>query len=290
MIELGRAGVDVSAVARSGRCTCPGERSASRLAGWCDKGSAGVGELKTLADPMKQDHADFVLSLRTKAEAGVTAEPSTDLVQIDEALAAHKPDIAYIPTADFHRLVGKGRRHYRGLAVATSKFTGEPRQRSFLVVRKDDSADALDDLSGAEYGYINKSSTSSYFPPAILLGKQRKKLDDFLKIMPVAPWQRQIDAAVAKEVRATMVLEDVWKMDPRNAQNTKISSQLDHCATPVVVVRENLNEALRKILFDASVVWVPKWDAVYGAFLITLPTCNGSSAISTGFRPECKPA
>ena len=36
---------------------------------------------------------------------------------------------------------------------------------SVLVVRKDDPAESLMDLEGATYGYINKSCTSSYFPP-----------------------------------------------------------------------------------------------------------------------------
>ena len=46
--------------------------------------------------------------------AGITAEASTDLAYIDQALADRKPDIAYIPCADFHRLVRKGDHHYRG--------------------------------------------------------------------------------------------------------------------------------------------------------------------------------
>jgi phosphonate transport system substrate-binding protein len=71
---------------------------------------------------------------------GITATPSTDLVHVDEELASHKPDIGYIPAADYHRLFGKGDRYYRGLAITTSKFTGEPTLRSLVVVRKDDPA------------------------------------------------------------------------------------------------------------------------------------------------------
>ena len=36
------------------------------------------------------------------AAAGITAKQSTDFVYIDEELASHNPDIAYIPAADFH--------------------------------------------------------------------------------------------------------------------------------------------------------------------------------------------
>jgi phosphonate transport system substrate-binding protein len=33
-----------------------------------------------------------------------------------------------------------------------------------------------------------------------------------------------------------------------------------------VVVRQDLDDALGKVLLDALVSWVPKWEAVYGAF------------------------
>ncbi len=198
--------------------------------------------------------------------AGITVERSTDLVHVDEMLASHRADIAYIPAADFHRLLGRDESYYRGLAIATSKFSGEPSQRSLLVVRKDDPASGLEDLSGAQYGYANKSCTSSYFAPAILLGKQGKRLDDFLKMVPVPAWQGQIDAVTSNKVRATMVLEDLWRGSPDNARNTKVIGQFEDCKPPVVIVRQDLDETTCKMLLDALVAWMPKWQAVYGAF------------------------
>jgi phosphonate transport system substrate-binding protein len=197
---------------------------------------------------------------------GIKSVSTTDLVHLDEMVARHEPDIAYIPVADFHRLFAKGDDYYRGFAIATSKFTGTTNLPSVLAVRKDDPAASLQDLSGAKYGYINKSCSSSYFPPAIMLEEQGKKLCDFLEIVPTAPWQGQIDAVVSKEVRATMVPEDVWKTNAKNAQNTKIIGRYDNATTPLVVVRHDLDETIGKTLLDALVTWVPKWEAVYGAF------------------------
>ena len=201
------------------------------------------------------------------ATASVTVEQTNDLVYIDEEIAAHNPDIAYIPTADFHRLFRNGDRYYRGLAIATSKFTGGTALRSLLIVRKDDPANSLDDLYGATYGYINKSCSSSYFPPAILLKRQGKKLNEFLQLTPTNPgptWQGEIDAVVSKEVRTTMVLEDVWKSLPKNAENTKIIGDYVGGKPPVVVVRQGLDEAICKTLLDALLAWTPIWDTVYG--------------------------
>ena len=60
--------------------------------------------------------------------AGIVAELSTDLVNIDKRVARHEPYLAYIPVADFHRLFGQGDRHYRGLAINTSKFCSRGRE------------------------------------------------------------------------------------------------------------------------------------------------------------------
>jgi ABC transporter, phosphonate, periplasmic substrate-binding protein len=198
--------------------------------------------------------------------AGIRAVSTTDLVHLDVAVARHEPDISYLPIAGFHRIVASGDNHYRGLAIATSKFTGTTHLPSVLVVRKDDPAANLDDLAGATYAYINKSCSSSYFSAAIVLVKQGKKLDEFFEIVPTAPWQGQIDAVVSNKVRATMVPEDVWATTGENARVTKIIGRYDNATPPLVIVRRDLDGVLCKTVLDGLVAWVPKWEAVYGAF------------------------
>jgi hypothetical protein len=98
------------------------------------------------------------------------------------------------------------------LVIATSKFSGKPAQRTLLVVRQDDQANNLDDLEGSTYGYLNRSCSSSFFPPAIMLHEKGKKLETFFELKQVAGWQDRLDAVVAKSIRATMILEDAWNM------------------------------------------------------------------------------
>ena len=203
------------------------------------------------------------------SETGMTVEQSTDLVYVDKQMAEHKPDLGYIPMGSFHRLFGKGDGFYRGLAQATSKLTGEVLQTCFLVVGKDDPANGIDDLSGAKLGFINRSCSSSFFPPAILLNRHGKKIDDFLELTPVKPgptWQGLVDAVISKEVRATMVLEDTWKTEPRNAEHTKVIEQYTRGPEAIVVVREGLDEKVSKMVLDALLTTVPVWDTVYGSF------------------------
>jgi hypothetical protein len=109
------------------------------------------------------------------AANGIETRSTTDLVRLDAMMAAHEPDIAFMPIADFHRLLAKGDDHYRGLAIATSKFTGTTSLPSVLVVRSDDPADSLAELEGVKYAYINKSCSSSYYSPAILLQQTGRK-------------------------------------------------------------------------------------------------------------------
>ena len=119
---------------------------------------------------------------------------TTDLGRLDAMMRAHEPHAAFLPIADFHRLLGEGDTHYRGLAIATSKFTGTTSLPSVLVVRADDPAHQLADLRGARCAYINSSCSSSWFSPAILLHAMGETLGGFFEMVPTKPWQGQVDA------------------------------------------------------------------------------------------------
>jgi len=199
-------------------------------------------------------------------ELGIRTDASTDLVDIDKQIADSSPDIAFIPIADYHRLLARGNNYYHGFVIASSKFTGSVDLPSVLVVGKDDPAKSLDELEGATYGYINKSCSSSYFPPAIMLQKKGRELDQFLKIKPVKAWQGQLDAVISGEVRATMVPEDVWRTTPDNAKHTKVIDRYDTAKPAMIVAREGIDDNVRKQLLYRLIEWSPKWEAVYGPF------------------------
>jgi ABC transporter, phosphonate, periplasmic substrate-binding protein len=198
--------------------------------------------------------------------AGIKAYATTDLVKIDQLLADGGPDIAYMPGGDFCKLLLKGNPHYQGLVIATSKFTSEPYQLTLLVVRKDDPANSIDDLAGSTYGYMNKSCSSSYFPPAMMLNHQGKDVEQFLKWVEVAGWQNRVDAVVAKKIRSTMILDDVWKMTPSNEQTCKIIGQMDYCPPAILAVNKRLDPGLVNKLSEVALGYMPSWQTVYGSF------------------------
>ncbi|RFU49227.1 phosphate/phosphite/phosphonate ABC transporter substrate-binding protein [Paraburkholderia sp. DHOC27] len=200
------------------------------------------------------------------ARAGMNAEVTTDIPRMNQMIADGSPDMAYVPGAGFCVMMKKGNPHYRGLVIATSKFTGQPAQRTLLVVRQDDQANSFDDLEGSTYAYLNRSCSSSFFPPAIMLHERGKKLETFFDLKQVAGWQDRVDAVVAKSVRATMILEDVWKMTPQNAQTTKVIGQYDSCVPAVLVVRKDLHADIVATFKDHLLSYIPDWNNVYGAF------------------------
>jgi ABC-type phosphate/phosphonate transport system substrate-binding protein len=203
---------------------------------------------------------------RLFAAEGITAEATTDIPRMNQLLESGTPDIAYVPGAAFCGMMLKGNAHYRALVIATSKFTGQPAQRTLMVVRHDDPASTFDDLEGSKYGFLNRSCSSSFFPPAIMLNEQGRQLDTFFELVQVAGWQSRVDAVIAKSVRATMILEDVWKMTPENARTTKIVARYDTCVPAVLVVRQDLSPELTATLRTHLLDNIPDWSNVYGAF------------------------
>lgn len=197
---------------------------------------------------------------------GIETISTTDLPELDRSVAEHEPDIVFMPIADFHRVLASGDRHYRGFAMVKSKFTGGTNLPSVLVVRQDDPAECLADLAGAAFAYINRSCTSSYYAPAILLHRLGASLGDFFDLCPTAPWQGQIDAVKSGEVRATMVPEDVWRSTVSNAETTKIVGRYDEATGAVIVVRNGLDAGILRRLLETVVAWRPESDAIFGGF------------------------
>jgi hypothetical protein len=79
------------------------------------------------------------------SEAGMSAEATTDISKMNQLIEEGRPNMAYVPGAGFCVMMRKGNPHYRGLVIATSKFSGQPAQRMLLVVRHDDQANTCRD-------------------------------------------------------------------------------------------------------------------------------------------------
>ncbi|AEA22655.1 phosphate/phosphite/phosphonate ABC transporter substrate-binding protein [Pseudonocardia benzenivorans] len=202
---------------------------------------------------------------RYLAEHGIIAEPSTDLAAIDRILGRHRADLGYVPAADYHGFADDPA--YRGLAVATSSRTGEPTQSAVLVVRADDPARHVDDLSGATLGYVNTSCSSSWYAPALLARQQDASIEEYFRPVLVPPWQPQIDAVVDGRTRCTSVLEDVWTANPDNAGRTRIVGRVDGLCPPVVIARDDVDDALAGSVVAELVAWTPPAGSIYGPFI-----------------------
>ncbi|MDG4665572.1 PhnD/SsuA/transferrin family substrate-binding protein [Mycobacterium sp. 236(2023)] len=200
------------------------------------------------------------------AGLGITTTLTNDLEYLDRRVERHEPDVVFMPIADFHRLLQSGDTFYRGFVLVTSRITGSTNLPSVLVVRSDDPAQSIEELRGATLGYINTSCSSSYFCPAIVLHSLGEELRDFFDTVPTAPWQGQIDAVIDGTVRATMVVEDIWRATPSNAVATKVIGRYDDATGAVIVIRDGVDDSVRAGLLEALLAWQPRADALFGPF------------------------
>lgn len=174
-----------------------------------------------------------------------------DLDELTVALLSHQADFAYLPSANFFFL--RNDRTWHGLASALSPRTKLPSQNSVLVVKRTNPATSWEQLKSARLGYINTYCTTSYFAPSILLARAGLALNEFFDAFAVAPWQGQIDAVIGGEIDATMVYEDVWLAQPRNATETRVIARIDGLPTPPVIAAENLESGFISRLTRALV-------------------------------------
>jgi len=179
---------------------------------------------------------------------------TTDLDALTGALIKHQAGFAYLPSANVFFL--RDDRAWHGIASALSPRTKLPSQNSVLVVKHTNPAKSLQDLKGARLGYINTYCTTSYFAPSILLAREGIVLNDFFDFA-VAPWQGQIDAVIDGTIDATMVYEDVWLAQPRNATETRIVTRLDGLPTPAVIALTNLDAGFTSRLTAAFIGYTP---------------------------------
>jgi ABC-type phosphate/phosphonate transport system substrate-binding protein len=76
----------------------------------------------------------------------------------------------------------------------------------------------------------------------------------------------RVDAVVAKSVRATMILEDVWKMTPKNTELAKIIGEYFPCVPAILIVRQDLAPEVVKTIREHLLSYMPDWTNVCGAF------------------------
>lgn len=176
-----------------------------------------------------------------------------DMKKLTEDLEKNTIPFAYLPSAEFFYF--KGDRYYTPIANAIFTATGTTSNRAVLITAKESPIASFEGLKGKKLGYIHPYCTSSYFAPALFLKQHNYSIHQFFsELKQVGAWQSQIDAVIAGKVDATMVLENVWRHLPENAQKTKILAFQDQLPSPVVLcgkdVDEKLKEGLKEALFS----------------------------------------
>jgi phosphonate transport system substrate-binding protein len=178
---------------------------------------------------------------------GLHAAGYTDMAALTADLKQDVKAIAYLPAANYFYL--RDDPSYEPVASALYAGDQTPRLSSVLVVTKASGITTLDQLRGRRLGYVHRYCTTSWFAPALLLWENHAAITDFFAaLIPIPPYQGQIDCVVAGRVDATMVQENVWLATPANAEQTRVIARKDDLPTPLVIVAANAGDEFKKEL------------------------------------------
>ena len=199
---------------------------------------------------------------------GIEIAPYRDMAQLTRDLKEEPVAFAYLPAANYFYLREAGT--YRPLASAVYAAGGSSSFASLLVVSAEGDVAILDELRGRKLGYADRSCTSSYFAPAILLYEHSLDIDDlFSELVQVPPYQGQIDAVTSGRVDATMVEEDVWRKDAANARDTRVIGRRDGLPTPLLIVSAEAGETFAQELAELALSHRPETtaDTLFAGFV-----------------------
>jgi phosphonate transport system substrate-binding protein len=178
---------------------------------------------------------------------GIHSAAYDDMAALTRDLKQRVTAFAYLPAANYFYL--REDPAYEPLASALYAANQTPKLSSLLIVTKSSGITALDQLRGRRLGYVHRYCTTSYFAPALILQENHHALADFFAaLIPVPPYQAQIDCVVAGRVDATTVQEDIWLKRPGNAEATRVIARKDDLPTPLVIVAAKTGGEFKKDL------------------------------------------
>lgn len=196
---------------------------------------------------------------------------TNNIESISQNLENDSNIFAYIPVVCLYQV--RKIQEIHGLVSATTGKIGSPTTSSVLIVKRGSNIKDLSGLRGKTYGRINQYCTSSYFAPAIHLSDNGFHFQDFfgtVQNIPVSPgnWQNQIDQVISGAIDATMVDENTWLNNPKNAKETEIIGRVDGLPCPIIV--------------DKSIRTAPFLESFKG---MLLASSRDTSVMFSGFIP-----
>lgn len=192
-----------------------------------------------------------------------------DMAKLTEDLTSHCSSSAYLPAANQYYL--RKDPFYHGAATALTNREKSTTFKSVLVVKRESSIERWDQLEGKRLGMIHRYCTSSYFGAAIFFEKQGVSMKRFFsEIIPVGAWQKQIDGVVEGKVEATMVMEEVWLNEPKNARTTRIIDSMTGLPAPSVLISKSVD---------------PQWEKEFVKELLEKPHNMSEKTLFSGFAP-----
>lgn len=172
--------------------------------------------------------------------------------EISDLLAANEIQLAWICGYPFVRVRDP---EYLAL-LAVPIFRGSPLYRSYIIAHRDSSAMTVEELQGKVFAYSDPDSNSGYLVPRSILARRGFDPDTFHRLSLFTYSHAETVEAVAERVADAGAVESyVWEFlamtRPELTARTRIVHKSEQFGFPPVVVRSDLDPALRERIQDA---------------------------------------
>ena len=207
-----------------------------------------------------QDQSEFLAQwerhLETKLGRDVAFVQRGSYGEISELLSRGEIDIAWVCGAPYVRHRGRWR------LIAVPVFEGEPRYRSYLIVRASDTRRrSYADLHGVVFAYSDPDSNSGYLVPQFeILNRGLRSATLFRKTFFTWAHQDTVRAVAVGLAQAGAVDGYIWetlaRIEPELTRETRVVAKSDWYGFPPIVARASLAandlEAIRRVFVSMS--------------------------------------
>ena len=207
-----------------------------------------------------QDQSEFLAQwerhLETKLGRDVAFVQRGSYGEISELLSRGEIDIAWVCGAPYVRHRGRWR------LIAVPVFEGEPRYRSYLIVRASDTRRrSYADLHGVVFAYSDPDSNSGYLVPQFeILNRGLRSATLFRKTFFTWAHQDTVRAVAVGLAQAGAVDGYIWetlaRIEPELTRETRVVAKSDWYGFPPIVARASLAandlEAIRRVFVSMN--------------------------------------
>jgi phosphonate transport system substrate-binding protein len=188
--------------------------------------------------------------LAKELQMPVSLVDRANYAEMNQLLAVGGVDIAFVCAGPYV----EGHEKFGLQLLAMPLVNGKPVYHSYIIVPADSRAQTFDDLRGTSFAFTDPQSNTGKLVPTYLLARRQTTPEAFFgKVSYTYGHDKSIAAIAEKLVDGAAVDSLIWeylhRTKPELTSKTKILHVSDPYGIPPLVVRKDLDPALRERIF-----------------------------------------